>query len=166
MYDTNGNCVASYTYNAWGEHTVTNYTSANIGNINPFRYRGYYYDTETGFYYLNARYYDPQIKRFINADSISYLGFGEELQSFNLYSYYGNTPVMGYDLRSWRNGATQDQILDARNKAFAGTFISYGIGWGIGTYFGLSEVYELNQHMWINVGIELFGEVLGEIIGE
>ena len=68
-------------------------------------------------------------------------------------------------IRSWRNGATQDQIIDARNKAFAGTFISYGIGWGIGTYFGLSKVYKLNQHMWINVGIELFGEVLGEIIG-
>ncbi|MBO5312838.1 MAG: RHS repeat protein, partial [Clostridia bacterium] len=64
IYDANGSCVASYTYNAWGECTVTNHTSANIGNLNPFRYRGYYYDTETGFYYLNARYYDPQIKRF------------------------------------------------------------------------------------------------------
>ena len=90
----NGNCVASYTYNAWGEHTVTNYTSANIGNINPFRYRGYYYDTETGFYYLNARYYDPQIKRFISADEIGYLGANGDLNSYNLYAYCSNNPMV------------------------------------------------------------------------
>ena len=70
IYDYMGTCVASYTYNAWGECTVSNHTSDNIGDLNPFRYRGYYYDTETGFYYLNARYYDPQIKRFISVDHI------------------------------------------------------------------------------------------------
>ena len=99
IYDTNGNCVASYTYNAWGEHTVTNYTSANIGNINPFRYRGYYYDIETGFYYLNARYYDPQIKRFVSADSIEYLGAGSALKSYNLYAYCENNPISFLDTK-------------------------------------------------------------------
>ena len=102
IYDINGNCVASYTYNAWGEHTVANYTSDNIGNTNPFRYRGYYYDTETGFYYLNARYYDPQIKRFINADTLDNLGVSGDLNSFNLYAYCGNNPVMHIDpLGEW-----------------------------------------------------------------
>ena len=86
IYDINGNCVASYKYNAWGECTVANNTSAKIGNINPFRYRGYYYDTETGFYYLNASY-DPQIKRFINADEVGYLGANGDLNSYNLYAY-------------------------------------------------------------------------------
>ncbi|MBE6673891.1 MAG: hypothetical protein E7596_02155 [Ruminococcaceae bacterium] len=90
IYDTSGNCVASYTYNAWGECTVTNNTSANIGNINPFRYRGYYFDTETGFYYLNARYYDPQIKRFINADDRMLAG---DVNGANLFAYCGNNPV-------------------------------------------------------------------------
>ena len=47
----------------------SNTSSSFIGNINPFRYRGYYYDTETGFYYLQTRYYDPTICRFINADN-------------------------------------------------------------------------------------------------
>ena len=98
IYDINGNCVASYTYNAWGECTTTNHTSAYIGNINPFRYRGYYYDTETGFYYLNARYYDPQIKRFINADSIDIItATPDALTDKNLYAYCDNNPIMRGD---------------------------------------------------------------------
>ena len=48
----------------------TNTSSTFIGNVNPIRYRGYYYDTETGWYYLNSRYYDPEVKRFINEDGI------------------------------------------------------------------------------------------------
>ncbi|MBQ7225822.1 MAG: RHS repeat-associated core domain-containing protein, partial [Clostridia bacterium] len=116
IYDSTGACVASYTYNAWGEHTVTNYTTANIGNINPFRYRGYYFDTETGFYYLNARYYDPQIKRFINADHINYLGAGSALKSYNLYAYCENNPV---------------SFLDTE-----GTFLCAAIGALVGGLFG------------------------------
>ena len=97
IYNEAGVKVASYTYDAWGNHTVTNHTSANIGDINPFRYRGYYYDVETNFYYLNSRYYDPNVKRFINADSISYLGANGDLQAFNLYAYCSNNPVMNID---------------------------------------------------------------------
>ena len=69
-----------------------------IGSMNPFRYRGYYYDTETGFYYLNSRYYDPEICRFINADHVNYLGANGDLNSFNLYAYCGNNPVIYIDL--------------------------------------------------------------------
>ena len=97
IYDSSGEKVASYVYDAWGNHTVTNHTNDNIGNINPFRYRGYYYDSETGLYYLNSRYYDPQTRRFINADDISYLGANGDLQAYNLYAYCSNNPVMGYD---------------------------------------------------------------------
>ena len=88
ILDTNSNIVARYTYDAWGK--VLSVTDANgnantsstfIGNVNPIRYRGYYYDTETGWYYLNSRYYDPQVKRFINADGIigangTFMGYG------------------------------------------------------------------------------------------
>ena len=97
IYDTDGNCVASYTYNAWGQCNTTNHTNARIGNINPFRYRGYYYDSETYLYYLNARYYDPQIKRFINADTLDNLGANGDLNAFNLYAYCSNNPVMYVD---------------------------------------------------------------------
>ena len=93
IYNESGTYVAGYTYNAWGECTVSNHTSDNIGDLNPFRYRGYYYDTETGFYYLNARYYDPQIKRFISADHINYLGAGGDFSGFNLYAYANNNPI-------------------------------------------------------------------------
>ncbi|MGN1213139.1 MAG: RHS repeat-associated core domain-containing protein [Christensenellales bacterium] len=67
-----------------------------ISNINPFRYRGYYFDIETGFYYLNSRYYDPSICRFINADDISYAN-ANLLNGLNLYAYCGNNPVNNVD---------------------------------------------------------------------
>ena len=76
---------------------TSNTNSSFIGNINPFRYRGYYYDTETGFYYLQTRYYDPEIMRFINADNyelVSQLAGSKEL---NMYAYCNNNPVMYTD---------------------------------------------------------------------
>ena len=60
---------------------------------NPFRYRGYYYDNETGFYYLNSRYYDPAVGRFLNADGVDFLGTDEGLLSYNLFAYCLNDPV-------------------------------------------------------------------------
>ena len=92
--------VGSYVYDAWGNpiSTSSNGTAeANIIQNNPLRYRGYIYDTETGFYYLQSRYYDPAICRFINADETEYLGASGDLISFNLYAYCSNDPVMGYD---------------------------------------------------------------------
>ena len=65
IYNTRGTSVATYKYDAWGNVISATGTMA---SVNPFRYRGYYYDTETGFYYLQSRYYDPEIGRFINAD--------------------------------------------------------------------------------------------------
>ena len=67
-----------------------------LDNLNPFRYRSYYYDTETGLYYLKSRYYDPEVGRFINIDSIEYAD-PETINGLNLYAYCGNNPIMGYD---------------------------------------------------------------------
>ena len=66
-------------------------------NNNPFRYRGYYYDTETGWYYLQTRYYNPTWGRFLNADGVANLGANQDLQSYNLYAYCSNNPVMNID---------------------------------------------------------------------
>ena len=63
-----------------------------IANLNPFRYRGYYYDTETGLYYLNTRYYDPEIGRFINADDVANLDT-QNINGLNLYAYCANNPI-------------------------------------------------------------------------
>ena len=71
--------MVQYTYDAWGNHKVltpdgTENTDANfLGNLNPHRYRGYYYSTEFKLYYLRSRFYDPEIGRFICADSLDYL---------------------------------------------------------------------------------------------
>ncbi len=68
------------------------------GEINPFHYRGYRYDTDTGFYYLQSRYYDPTISRFINADDASLLGANSDFASLNLFAYCGNNPVARADV--------------------------------------------------------------------
>ena len=102
LLDSAGNVVVKYVYDAWGNHAVldgngNDITDANhIGNLNPFRYRGYFYDVETELYYLQTRYYDPEIGRFITIDSIEYLD-PESINGLNLYAYCGDNPVMGYD---------------------------------------------------------------------
>ena len=87
ILNASGSVVANYYYDAWGKVT----TSSSIGQTNPIRYRGYYYDTDTGFYYLQSRYYDPAIKRFINADG--YVNANGDLLGFNMYAYCGNNPI-------------------------------------------------------------------------
>ena len=67
--------------------------ASTLGIQNPFRYRGYVYDQETGLYYLQTRYYDPELGRFISADDLSCLGAGGELLGCNLFAYCGNNPV-------------------------------------------------------------------------
>ena len=90
--------VAEYTYDAYGNHVVSNFSEANIGDINPIRYRGYYFDVETGFYYLNSRYYNPQTARFLTPDSLSILNETKsQINGLNLYSYCGNDPVNDSD---------------------------------------------------------------------
>ncbi len=70
----------------------------NIGHLNPIRYRGYYYDDESGYYYLQSRYYDPQTKRFINADDINVVNVTlDSITDKNLYTYCDNNPIMRYD---------------------------------------------------------------------
>ena len=86
-----GALVGEYTYDAWGN--ILTATNNAVTNANPFRYRGYYYDTETSMYYLNSRYYDPEICRFISPDNPANL-LTESSTSFgaNLYQYAYNNP--------------------------------------------------------------------------
>ena len=75
---------------------MTDDNASMIAELNPFRYRSYYYDTETGFYFLQTRYYDPEIGRFMTIDDISYLD-PESVNGLNLYAYCLNNPVMHAD---------------------------------------------------------------------
>ena len=93
-----GATIARYTYDAWGKCTVTSDTSGvGIAAINPFRYRSYYYDAEIGLYYLQSRYYDPNVGRFINADEQNVLLVGSNGYIYNLFSYCNNEPVKFVD---------------------------------------------------------------------
>ena len=70
-------------------------SSTHIGYINPIRYRAYYFDVETGLYYLETRYYDPQAGRFISSDNVDYL-MPEQVMGLNLYAYCNSNPVMNH----------------------------------------------------------------------
>jgi len=100
--DNTGAVVVEYKYDAWGKCKVLNPDGAentdmsHIGNMNPFRYRSYYYDVNTGLYYLKSRFYDPETCRFLNADTIDYLE-PDAVNGLNLYAYCGNNPIMNVD---------------------------------------------------------------------
>ena len=85
--------------------------TGNIAEITPIRYRGYYYDTETGFYYVSSRYYDPEIGRFLNADSVL-AGVGVSVQGYNLFAYCFNNSVNMSD----GSGHWSQWIKEAENR--------------------------------------------------
>ena len=103
IYDEYGNKCISYTYDAWGNHTTTYHagtTSQSIEAYNPFRYRGYYYDDETGLYYVSSRYYDPEIGRWISPEPNMYSGLFDNktpVLAYNVYAYCMNNPVNNID---------------------------------------------------------------------
>ena len=92
LIQANGHVVAQYTYDAWGNLLDS---GGNLAEVNPLRYRGYYYDSETGFYYLQSRYYDPVNRRFINADS--YQSTGQGFVGTNMFAYCNNNPITAID---------------------------------------------------------------------
>ena len=132
--------VANYYYDAWGKllgitdangNAITAFNSVAV--LNPIRYRGYFYDTETGFYYLNSRYYDPQIGRFINADDVNILDVdqGSFLQ-YNLYAYCLNNPVNMVDTEGYAAANIVGGILGGVTGATLGYLLAdfFGLkGW-------------------------------------
>ena len=96
ILNTSGTAVVQYTYDAWGNVlSITGSMADTLGQMNPLRYRGYVYDTETGLYYLQSRYYDPKVGRFINADAFASTGQG--VLGNNMFAYCGNNPVSRED---------------------------------------------------------------------
>ncbi|MDX9808501.1 MAG: RHS repeat-associated core domain-containing protein [Acholeplasma sp.] len=114
LRDMSGYVVVEYKYDAWGN--IVYQSPGTLADINPYRYRGYRFDVETGYYYLQSRYYNPQIGRFISADG----QINEGILGENMYAYTENNPVMNID----PEGTSIGRILE--------TFISIWIGVQIG----------------------------------
>ena len=154
IVNQSGNELVSYTYDAWGKPYPSEGSGANtLGKYNPLRYRGYVYDTETGLYYLQSRYYDPEMGRFINADA--YATTGQGLVGNNMYAYCNNNSVncedpsgelgvaalcaigaiaggaidyAGQVIRNYRNGKKgADRWLDVNWGSVAGSAFSGGV---------------------------------------
>ena len=116
--------VVSYEYGAWGDITsITGSLAQTIGEKNPIRYRGYYYDTGTGFYYLQSRYYDPEVLRFINADG--YVSTGLGLNSCNMFAYCGNNPIDKADYYGYCHGYANNSNL---SSPYSGVKYGYKCG--------------------------------------
>ena len=123
ILDTSGEVVVEYVYDAWGNvRSVTGDLADTIGERNPLRYRGYVYDQETEYYYLQSRYYDPETGRFINSDAFASTGCG--LLGSNMYAYCNNGPVIFVDsagMAPWpitvviNDGASRDYLKDAED---------------------------------------------------
>ena len=120
ILDNSGNIVVKYSYDAYGNCTCYYSTNDDLEENNPIRYRSYYYDEDTGLYYLNARYYNPQWRRFISPDDTSYLD-PETPNGLNLYAYCNNDPV---------------NYSDPSGHSIAGAFIFLGIMALVGAALG------------------------------
>ena len=136
LLDSNGVVMVKYVYDGWGNHGIEVVDSAceTLANLNPFRYRSYYFDTETELYFLKTRYYDPEIGRFMTIDGIEYLN-PDTINGLNLYAYCGNNPVMRVDENGnawwhWLVGIAVIAVLAVATVATAGV-----AGVGIGTAF-------------------------------
>lgn len=189
IYDVFGVKVARYAYDAFGNCTITLDTNG-IATANPIRYRGYYYDNETGLYYLNARYYNPEWRRFVSPDDTAYLD-PESVNGLNLYAYCNNDPVMymdrsghtpewlgnllimgagalliaGLAIATFATGGTAAGVAGA---VFAGALKGALIGAAIGTIAGGAVGYAIDgvDGIWAGMAIGFTGgAVVGAVIG-
>ena len=148
--------MVQYKYDAWGNviTEVIDEAHAGIAELNPFRYRSYYYDTETNLYYLNTRYYDTEVDRFISQDYVSYLD-PEHINGLNLFAYCGNNPVMNVDY----NGTFAITAL------LIGLIVGAIIGAIVGGVAAYSVAKDCDATGWELAGWTILGVFGGALIG-
>ena len=155
IYNQDGERIFEYAYDAWGNilRSAQISTGGRAANqVNPFRYRGYYYDTETGLYYLQSRYYNPQWGRFLNADYAEVMSDNGSLSDKNLFVYCDNNPVMRKD----EDGEFWNILIGA-----AVGFV-VGAGVSIVTQAMAGELDFTSGKTWAHIGISaLSGTITG-----
>ena len=154
LVNASGTRGVTYTYDAWGNLlTTTGSMATTLGAQNPLRYRGYVYDTETGLYYLQSRYYNPGWGRFINVDA--YLSTGQGFNGHNMFAYCGNNPISRYDV----GGMFWKETIRGSFQAINNAGIERGIDTAaIGAFF--LQMYKDNEgvyHASFDCWQQLFG---------
>ena len=138
LVDSDGKTVVNYSYNSWGKLLgITGSMAESLGKDNPYRYKGYYYDEETGMYYLKSRYYNPEICRFISADDVELTRVSPmALSDKNLYAYCDNNPIMrrdtsgelwGFILAGAAIGAAVGAVTQIADNAISGRDLGDGV---------------------------------------
>ena len=149
IYTESGRKILEYTYDAWGNHSVT-WTYLTMETLpagtNPFRYRGYYYDTDTQLYYLQSRYYNPATGRFINADGC--VNANGDLIGFNMYAYCNNNPVMYTDESGYIAVSVLVALIVIGVSATTGATIS-----GITSYRSGNSGLEIAKDVAVGFGV-------------
>ena len=145
IIDANGVMQAEYIYSPWGEVISA---EGDLAEINPLRYRGYYYDSETGFYYLQSRYYDPENHRFINADIYASTDSGDAI-ACNMFAYCQNNPVM----------------LGDENGEIAGWLVRAIVGAAVGAITGAISALVTGESAKDVLSSAAVGFVTGGIVG-
>ena len=146
LYGASGNQLVKYEYDAWGKvisetdangNALTG-TGATFNEINPFRYRGYYYDSETGLYYLQSRYYDPEVGRFVNSDACNLIVVAPTLMTDkNYYTYCDNNPICRKDpTGTFWTGIVVGAVVGGITSGITGGSVLGGIVGGAVSGFG------------------------------
>ena len=152
IVDKDAQTVARYSYDAWGVPTVTLDTSnCQIADINPFRYRGYYYDKEIGLYYLQSRYYDAKLGRFVNGDAPDVIFAKTDTSACNLYDYCDNTPTDRQD----HSGFLASVLINAAFAAVT-TWLLYLLEYKLGMRY---------WSWWTLTGLVLANAAMGAVMG-
>ena len=166
-----GNQIVSYTYDAWGKVlSVDGSEASTIGQLNPIRYRGYYYDTETGFYYLQSRYYDPAVRRVLSCDAESVVTLSPEQPNWNknLFAYCDNNPIARIDTGGefWQViivatviGGILGGSLDIINQLVSGTSTD-NLDW---TSFGIETIAGATAGVLFSAGLPNIELTVGQI---
>ena len=156
-----GTLVATYKYDPWGKPigiynasgATISQTAANVAAYNPFRYRGYRYDADTGFYYLQSRYYDPAICRFINADR--YTDTGEKLVGYNMFVYCNNNSIVYTDFSGERAMGPSFYLVNDGGTPRINPFTSYSGG----------DIYVVKQQKWSSTKYQIQSQLLsGDVL--
>lgn len=144
----NGTKIVEYAYDTWGNCTIdSSTTNYDLAHANPIRYRGYYYDEDTKLYYLNARYYSPEFRRFISLDDTNYL-VPKNVNGLNLYCYCSNDPINYAD--------------PSGHFVISSLLIAFGVGAVLGGIYGGISAAENGQNVWAGIAI---GAIVGGFTG-